>query len=384
MRKEYLLTPGPTWVPDRIFAAMQRPTMHHRTAEFEREFQEAIEGIKWLTGGLETPVLLASSGTGAMEAALLNALAPGDKLLVLNAGVFGKRWVNIAQRLELTPVELKAEPGDSAPLPQIEEELRRHPDVKAFCVQYVETSTTVLHPVPQIAEIVRAYAPDCLFVVDAVSALATLDIPVEKLGIDVLVAGSQKGLMLPPGLALLVLSGRAWRTVEAQKRRSLYFDLPAQRTAHRKNTSAWTPALNLILGLNESLRMLREEGLAQVYARHALLARATREALRALEFKLLADQYPSPGVTGGFPPPGIAADTLRTQMLSSYGVRIAGGQAALEGKIVRIGHMGYVGPFDILTAIAALELSLSKLGRVCLGTGTREVLRVIKEAETDR
>jgi len=219
----------------------------------------------------------------------------------------------------------------------------------------------VLHPVPKIARLVHSELPHCLYIVDAISALATLEIDVQKTDIDILVGGSQKGLMLPPGLALLVLSSAAWRQVELQKRRSFYFDLIAERDAHRKNTSAWTPALNLILGLNEALRMLKEEGLANVYARHSALSLETRKSLRAMNFTLLAESYPAPGVTGAFPPSGIDAEKLRKLLLADHGVRIAGGQAGLSGKIIRIGHMGYVHLEGLLSALGAVETVLKKM-----------------------
>ncbi len=356
--KEYLLTPGPTWIPDRIFAAMAKGTMHHRTSEFEKEFKEALAGLVWLTECEEPPILLSASGSGAMEAALLNTMDPGDKVIILNAGVFGERWVKICKKIGLVPVEIKGEPGTSPSFSTIESILAANPDAKGFCVQYSETSTTVLHPVPEISKLLQKKAPDLLFIVDAVSALATMDISVKKLKIDILVAGSQKGLMLPPGLSMLMMSPRGWSTIEKKKVRSFYFDLLAEREQHLKNTTAWTPAMNLILGLNEAIRMLKEEGIQKVYERHAHLSQVTRAGLSGMGFKLLTQEFPAPAVTGAYPPEGIDSEWLRKEILTKSGVRIAGGQAGLQGKIIRIGHMGYVNQFDILTAITAIELAL--------------------------
>jgi serine---pyruvate transaminase len=372
--KEYLFTPGPTSIPDRIFSAMAKGTMHHRTKEFESEFVEALKGIQWLTGASETPILLAASGTGAMEASLLNVVSPGDKVMVINAGVFGERWVKICQKLGLVPIELKAPPGESVPLHDIEEALKANPDTKAFAVQYTETSTTVNHPVPEIGAVLRKNAPDVLYFVDAVSSLATIPISLPKLGIDVLVGGSQKGLMLPPGLSMVVMSARAWAAVRSKKSRTLYFDLLAERSAHEKGTTAWTPAMNLILGLNETFRMFKEEGIENVYKRHAELAKAARQALKALGFKLLTEKYPSTGVTGAYPPGEVDAEKLRETIQRDSGVKIAGGQDQLKGKIIRIGHMGYVNRFDILTAISSIELALKGKIQASLGAGVNAAL----------
>ncbi len=377
--KEYLFTPGPTWVPERIFRAMARPTMHHRTKEFELEFAAALEGLRWIVGAKELPILLASSGSGAMEAALLNLCAAGEKIIVVNGGVFGERWTKIGQKLGLRCEEIKVEAGKTVDIAQLEQTLQAHGDARAFCIQYTETSTTVLHPVAEILSAVRRIAPQMYFVADAISALLTLPISFQDLDLDVVVGGSQKGFMLPPGLSMLFLSARAWQRAEANKARSLYFDLIAERKAHANNTSAWTPAMNLILGLNEAIRMIKEEGLAQVYARHALLARATRAGLAASGFTLLAPQNPAPGVTGAYPPEVIDPEGLRKTLLTQSGVRIAGGQGTLQGKIIRIGHMGHINHFDIITALSAIELALHKTPAAISGSaGIRAALEVIK------
>jgi aspartate aminotransferase-like enzyme len=377
MQKEILLTPGPTSIPSRIFNAMNAATMHHRTDAFKQIFNEALQGLQWLLDADATPIFLASSGSGAMEAALVNTCQPGDKVVVMHAGIFGERWLKIAQRFELEVVSISAPYGESPELSQIEEVLRKNPDAKAFCVQYSETSTTALHPVGSYAALLRRSNPDCLFIVDAISALVTTPVSVKEFDIDILVGASQKALMLPPGLSFLALSTRAWQRVEKTKRRCFYWDLLSERDSHAKGTTAWTPAMNIILGLAESIRMLREEGIEKVYARHQELAQATRAGIAALGLQALAPRFPATGVSGAHTPAGMDADQLRGIMLKEFGVRIAGGQASLKGKIIRIGHMGYVSRCDILGALGALEFALGRMGiKSPAGAGAAAALAV--------
>lgn len=378
MLKEHLLTPGPTQIPLRVLQAMSQPQIHHRTKDFEKIFRATLDGFKWLVESDNDPVFLACTGTGAMEAALLNSCDPGDKVIVINAGKFGERWSKIAARLGLKTVEITAAAGESPTLEQIEKAVRANADAKALCVQYCETSTAVMHPVPTIGAALQKTAPDMLYIVDAVSALGTLSISMKKDHIDILVAGSQKGLMLPPGLAMLTLSERAWQRAEKVKSRSFYFDLLSERKAHRQDTTAWTPAISIILGLHESLQLFREEGLENVFARHRTVAKAVRSAMEALGLTLLGASFPSPGVTAAFVPAGMDADKLRSALLAASGVRIAGGQDELQGKIIRVGHMGYVDTTEIIGALGALELGLKLCGHVVtLGSGVAAALEVI-------
>ena len=313
-----------------------------------------------------------------MEAVLRNTLSEGDKIIVINAGVFGERWVKIAKKLGLNVVELIAPAGQSVPLDVISLALKEHKDAKALALQLTETSTTVNHPVGAIGKMLKDVAPEMLYIVDAVSGLATAPLSIKDHHIDVIAAGSQKALMLPPGLSMLMMSTKAWDEVRKKKSDSFYFDLLAERAAHEQGTSAWTPAMNIILGLNESFRMIREEGLANVYARHSLLAQATRSGLNDLGFTLLTENYPSPAVTGAYPPSGVDAEQLRSDILAQSGVRIAGGQDKLKGKIIRIGHMGYVNEFDIVTALSAIELALVRRGHsLAIGRGVSAALKSV-------
>ncbi len=380
MLKERLFTPGPTTIPLRVLQAMQVPAMHHRTDLFKQILQESISGIKSLIESDTDPIFVTASGTGAMEAALINICSPQDKVIVLNAGQFGQRWIDLAVRLKLNPIEIKCEWGSSVTEDTLRSVLRKHSDAKLFCLQCCETSTAVLHPLDLISKSIKEVAPEMLLVVDAISAIATLPINVKELGIDILVAAAHKGLMLPPGLSFLALSERAWSEAEKLDKRAFYFDLCLERESHQKGTTSWTPAIPLFLGLNESLRMIREEGLDNVYARHAQLSRATRAGLTALGVKLLAAEYPSPGVSAAYPLKDCSAEELRSIALKQLGIRLAGGQGSLKGKIFRIGHMGYCDRFDVLNALAAVELALLRMGAdVESGQALSAAMRVFAE-----
>jgi aspartate aminotransferase-like enzyme len=381
---ERLMTPGPTHIPERVFHAMQQPAMHHRTGEFKAIFLSCCQKLQTLLDSETLPVLLACSGSGAMEAALLNACLAGQKIIVVNAGKFGDRWSRIAERLDLAIVEITAPWGESFSEEQLVDVVKNNSDAAAFCMQQSETSTTVQHPVEMVTKVLKTHAPDTLLIVDAISSAATCKISARELGIDLLILGSQKALMLPPGLAGIAASKRAWNVIESRNEQalvpSLYFDLLTERKSQEKGVSAWTPAMNIILGLQEVLTMLEEEGHEHVYRRHQIASNACRAALTELGFTLLAESNPAPGVTGGFPPEGIDSEKLRSTLLSQSGIRIAGGQDQFKGKIVRIGHMGTFGPGDILNTVAFIEIALMACGgKNPEGRGVRKALNVYSE-----
>jgi aspartate aminotransferase-like enzyme len=361
-----LLTPGPTQIPQRIFDAMAQRSLHHRSKEFEGEFRQALENLKWLTQSQEMPILLAASGSGAMEAALLNTTQAGDRIVVLNGGVFGERWKKIAERLSLTISELTIKNlGDSFDLNLLAHLLTQLKEsgqaAKLVAFQYVETSTTTMHPALQIGEVIKRTSPNTLSVVDAISTLLTTPISAEHDKFDIIVGGSQKAFMLPPGLSFLILSGAAWQVVEknSHNHRSLYFDLLLEKKQHQLGTSAWTPAMNTILGLNEAFRMVKEEGLENVYSRHAQLSTLARKRFSDLGFKLLTQAYPATSVTGAFPPNDIDSEKLRSDLQEKFAIQIAGGQAALSGKIIRLGHMGCITESDLERCFSGIEALLN-------------------------
>ena len=362
MYKERLLTPGPTIIPQRVLQAMERPMLHHRSDVFKKELVSACEGITWLFGWDNDPIFLACSGTGGMEAALLNTCKPGDEIITVNGGAFGARWRQIGERLGLVIHEIAVEWGSAVNPEQVRAIVSAHRDAKAFCVQHSETSTTVLHPLESILPVVREVAPKMLTIVDAISACATTPMPGGPSTIDIYIAGSQKAFSLPPGLTIMALSARAWSVVESTPRRSLYFDLLLEKKALSAGETSWTPASTIICGLNAALDMFREEGLNAIFARHRRLSEIARNGAAALGCTVLASDAPCPSVTGFFPPTGIDADSLRTEVRKQYGIRLAGGQGKFKGSIVRIGHMGFVDPFDTLNAVTAIGLTIRKLG----------------------
>lgn len=378
MIKQYLLSPGPTPIPNEVALAMSETMIHHRTPQFNKIFEEARQGLKTLFGTNGDVLILASSGTGAMEAAVANLFSPGDKVLVINGGKFGERWLNISNAFGLDPIEVKVEWGQAVRVADVEKQLELHPDIQSVMIQASETSTTVLHPVKEIAKLTEN-GP--LFLVDGVTAVGVLPVPLDEWDIDVLVTGSQKALMLPPGLGFIALSDRAWEKTNKAKLPRFYFDLNLERKNQAKGSGAFTPAVSLIFGLRASLNMMAREGFDRVYARHARMARATRAAATAMGLKLLAPDSPSPAATGIFLPNGLDADKVLDYLRDQMGVVLAEGQDQLKGKAIRIAHVGYMGAFDVITAIAALEMALRKFGaEIPFGRGVAAAQEVLMEA----
>ncbi|HXF74491.1 MAG TPA: alanine--glyoxylate aminotransferase family protein [Methylomirabilota bacterium] len=378
MIKPYLLSPGPTPIPNEVALAMSATMVHHRTPQFNQVFFEAREGLKKLFGTKNDVLMLASSGTGAMEASVANLFSPGDQVLVINGGKFGERWLNIANAYGLDPIDLKVEWGQAVKVAEVENQLNSHPDIQAVLIQASETSTTVFHPVKEIARLTRN-GP--LLIVDGVTSVGVAPVPVDEWGIDVLVTGSQKALMLPPGLAFIALSDRAWEKTKKAKLPRFYFDLNLERKNQQRGSGAFTPAVSLIFGLRASLEMMEKEGMANVYARHERMSRATRAAAKALGLKLLAPDSPSYAATGIYLPSGIDADQVLDYLRDKMNVVLAEGQDQLKGKVIRIAHVGYMGAFDVITAIAALEMALRKFGaEIPFGQGVAAAQEVLMEA----
>ena len=379
MIKNYLLAPGPTPVPPRVLLAMAQPIIHHRTPQFSAIFSEAKEGLREVFRTGQDVLMLAASGTGAMEASITNCFSPGDEVLVINGGKFGERWTEISARFCLKPLELRVPWGQAADPAEVKRLLAERPGIKGVLVQASETSTTAVEPIKEIAALTRDR--DTLLIVDGITGVGVFDLPMDDWSIDVLITGSQKALMLPPGLGFLALSERAWARTKAAKLPRYYFDLNRERDNQAKNTTAYTPAISLIIGLREALAMIKEEGLDRVFARHERLARATRAAAMALGVELVAPTAPSPAATGVFLPAGIDGGKFVGYLRDKMGVTFAGGQGPWKGKVARIAHLGYMGVFDTIAAIAALEMALQHFGqRVELGAGVAAAQRVLLEA----
>jgi serine---pyruvate transaminase len=361
MKKYYLMAPGPTPVPSNVRLAMAQPMIHHRTPEYEALFIEVRQGLKRLFQTDHDVIPFTSSGTGAMEAAVANTLSRGDTALVLRAGKFGERWEEICRAYDVTVVPVGAPFGETVSAERMAEALGRHPEAKAVLMQHSESSTGVLHDVKGIAAATRSTG--AISIVDAVSSLGIADLPMDAWEVDLVVAGSQKGLMLPPGLSFCALSDKAWAHVKASRLPKYYFDLTAEHKALYRNEAHFTPAVSIVVGVREVLRMIEQEGLANVFRRHERLARATRAGVEALGLELFAKTNPSPALTAVVAPRGLDSERVLAAYAASHNITIAGGQGEMKGRVFRLGHMGYVGDFDVVTALAALERVLHELGQ---------------------
>lgn len=356
---------------------MAGSVIHHRDPAFEKIFQEVREGLQYVFQTKNEVLLFTSSGTGVMEGAVCNTLSAGDQALVVRGGKFGERWGELCEAygVDVTPIDLPW--GEVVDPAFIERALEANPSIKAVFVQASETSTGVMHPIKEIADIVKE-REGTILVVDAISALGVFDLPMDAWGLDVVVGGSQKAFMLPPGLAFVALNDKAWRFVERSTLPKYYFNFKKERACAQKNQSQFTPAISLVVGLREALRMIKEEGLKNVFKRHDKLARATREAVKSLGLELLAPQSPSNALTAIKVPAGINGKKLKKNFEDTFGFIIAGGQAHLKEKIIRIAHLGYFQPLDIIQAVSALELSLKDLGYpVDLGKGVRVAEEIV-------
>jgi aspartate aminotransferase-like enzyme len=378
MKKYQLMAPGPTPVPSQVLLAMARPIIHHRTPAYDALFAEVRAGLKRLFQTAEDVLVLTCSGTGAMEAAVVNTLSAGDPVAVVRAGKFGDRWVEIARAFGLEVIEVTAPFGDTVPPARLAETLAAHPRVKAVLAQHSESSTGVLHDVQGYAAVTRATR--ALLIVDAVSSLGIADLPMDAWGVDVVVAGSQKGLMLPPGLAFCALSEKAWDAATRSTLPKYYLNLTEERRSARRNEAHFTPAVGLVIGLREVLAMLEAEGLPDVFRRHDRLARATRAGVEALGLQLFCRATPSPALTPVAAPPGLDSERIVAAYSTSHDITIAGGQGEMKGQLFRLGHMGYVAEFDVIVALSALEQVLDELGvPVDFGASVRAAQKVFAE-----
>ena len=374
MPKYRLLTPGPVAVPERVRLAMAHTLLHHRAPAFVPLFKEVRANLERVFQTEQDVLVLASTGTGAMEAAVTNTLSPGDRAVVVRAGKFGERWAEIcsAHGIEVECVDV--EWGRAVEPEAVRAAFTRCPDARALLVQACETSTGVYHPIRALAEITRAH-PERLIVVDGISGVGVHDLPMDAWGLDVVVSGSQKSWLLPPGLAFIALSERAREAVKTARCPRYYFDLRKELKAQAEDQTAWTAAVSLIVGLREALEMILDEGLHAVFARHEALARATRAAMQALGMRLVAVDSPAFGCTAVYVPDGIDGHRFVKHLRDAYDVTITGGQGHLDGKIFRIGHMGDVDGFDMISAVAAIEMTLADLGQpVRIGDGTRAMI----------
>lgn len=361
MKKNLLLTPGPTHIPPDICAVLGRPIIHHRTPQFQENLKEVIAGLQYVLQTKNEVYLLASSGTGAMEAAVANLLSAGDKAITVEGGKFGERWTELCQAYGAQASVVEVQWGKAVGPDQIKALLDADKDIKAVFITLCETSTGVTTDVKAIADVVRK--TNAVLVVDGISGIGVTDFQMDKWGVDVVVSCSHKGFMLPPGVSFVSVSDKAFKLVEQSTSPRYYFDLRKSKKAFAKTDTPFTPAIGIIIALNESLRQIKEKGLDELFAHYARLAKGTRSAAIALGLTLLPEESCISNVlTAICLPDGIDSGKVVKIMRDTYGISTAGGQAQLKGKIIRIAHMGCVDEYDILTGISCLEKVLKELG----------------------
>lgn len=375
MKKPYLITPGPTPIPPEVSAKEGLPILHHRTNEFQVFFAEVIAGLKYVYQTKNDVLLMSSSGSGAMESAVANVMSPGETAIVATSGVFGDRWAKILEAYNTKVVLVKAELGAAVHADDVEKALKINPEAKAVFCQLTETSTGVVNDIRHFAQLTAKTS--ALLVVDAISGLGGQAMDTDGWNLDVVVSGSQKGLMTAPGLAMVSVNDKAWKVVEAAKSPRFYFDWRKMRKSLPDNETPWTPPVTLVVSMAEALRQIRAEGIQNVFTRHAWLAQATRAGVEALGLKRFA--HPACDVlTSIVVPDGIDGKKIIKKMRDDYGVSIAGGQATLVGKIFRLAHMGYMERFDVLIALSATEMMLKELGvKLELGKGVAAAEQIL-------
>lgn len=360
--KLMLMIPGPTPVPEQVLLALAKHPIGHRSGDFSKIIAEVTEGLKWLHQTQNDVLILAASGTGAMEAGIINFLSPGDRVLVGVNGKFGERWAKICEVYGLNVELISAEWGKALDPEQFRAALEADTEkqIKAVVVTHSETSTGVLNDLETINRYVKAHG-EALIIVDAVTSLGATSVPIDAWGLDVVASGSQKGFMLPPGLGFVAVGPKAWEAYKTAKMPRFYLDLGKYRKEAAKNSHPFTPPVNMFFGLQVALKMMQQEGLENIFARHQRQKNATRAAMQALNLPLFAaDHAASPAITA-VAPVNVDAEQIRSILRKRFNIAMAGGQDHLKGKIFRVGHLGYVSDRDILTAIGALEAVLQGL-----------------------
>jgi serine---pyruvate transaminase len=378
MFKRYLLSPGPTPVPEEARLAMARELMHHRGPEFKELFGRVRKDLSWLFQTTNDVLVLTCSGTGAFEAAMVNFTRRDDTVIAIGGGKFGERWGKVARAYGMNVVNVDVPWGEALDPALLAEVLEAHPEAAMVTCSASETSTGVYHDVEALARVVKDHG-HALFALDGITAVGVHDIPMDAWGIDILVSGSQKAFGIPPGLGFVAASERAWQRYASSDHPRFYFDLMREKIQQEQNQTAFTPAISLVIALDEVLKLMREEGLEGLFERHRLNAEATRAGVLALGLELFA-RAPAASVTAAVLPKGLPAKDVVRRMRDVYGVTIAGGQDSLAESVLRIGHIGFFERTDILVAMSTLELALGDVGhRFEPGSGVAAVQKVYAE-----
>lgn len=378
MKKVSLLAPGPTPVPPRTLLAMAQPLIHHRSADFQEVIGKVRAGLKKLFQTQNEVLTFCSSGTGAMESSVANLLSPGDKAITVSGGKFGERWALILKAYGCAPVEIKVPWGQAVKPADVAKLLKDDPSIKAVYVQALETSTGVDHPIQELAQVTKNTG--AVLVVDAVSALGAYPIPVDQWGLDVVLSGSQKALMLPPGLAFASIGPKALEMMKTSQCPKFYFSWAKELKSQGENKGAFTSPVTLFMGLLDIFAMLDEWGMDKVYAETVIRSKAFKEAVKAWGLDLYSQERPSVALTAVQCPENIDGQKVVKWLKDKYGIFIAGGQDQAKGKIFRVAHMGYINEFDTLQAISAIEMALKGLGYAFeMGSGVAAAQKIFGE-----
>ncbi len=379
--KERLFTPGPTPLLMEAQLRALTMTLHHRTDAFRTLMRETLDNLRYYFNTRNDVILFASSGTGAMEGAISNLLSPGDRALIGTAGKFGERWVQLAKAYGIESVVVEAPYGNAVPIAEMKKHLESGGSFRAVFIQATESSTGVRNDVEALGKIVSAL-PECCLVVDAITGLGTTELHPDEWGIDVMIGGSQKATMIPPGLAFASVSEKAWKTIEKAKLPRYYFDYAKERKSLSKGESSYTPATSLVVCLHAALNYIKQLGLENLIGNAALLAAATREAATALGLTHFAVSSPANAVTAINAPAGIESTKVVKEMRGRFGVILTDGQGTMKGHMFRLAHLGYYDFLDLMAVLGALEIALLKVGhKVELGSGVRAAQNVYLRGE---
>jgi len=379
--EQFFLLPGPTPVPDRVARAMSRPLVNHRGPEFMQLIQEVTEGVKKIYHTEHNVLIYPSSGTGGLEAAVVNFISPGDKVLAISIGVFGDRFADIAKEFGANVEKIDFPMGQAADPQVVADRIKKdtNKDIKAILITHNETSTGVYNDIKSIREAIGDHP--ALFMVDAVSSLVAIDLKMDDWKLDVVVSGSQKAFMIPPGLSFVAFNDRALKVHEKSTNTKFYWSVTKGLKYLEKNQNPFTPPISIYYGLQEALKLLEEEGLNNVLKRHMDCRDLVRNSVKAMGLELLADEKAaSPAVTAVVAPSRKDANKIRSYLLNEYNIALAGGQQNLDDVIFRIGHLGYIRQLDLLSVIAALEIALVKMGyNKDFGAGVKKAQEILAE-----
>lgn len=381
MRKKYIMAPGPTEVPAEVLVEAAKPVIHHRTPQYRKILTEVVDGMKYVLGTENNVFVIGASGTGAMEMSVANTVNAGDKVIVASIGVFGDRWEAIAKVYGANVVKIAAEWGTAVKPAELKKALDENPDAVAVFTTLNETSTGVYNDIEAFGKLTANHK--AILVVDGISGIGAQPFYMDKWNVDIIAVGSQKGLMIPPGLAYVAASKKAWAVIENCKSPKFYFDMKKYEKASTKEKMPDTPftsAVSLVCQQAAALKLIKEEGIEKVWERHEKLSKAVREGIKALGLELFAKENPAVVLCSVVVPEGIDGKALMKKIRDEYGISMAGGQGKMEGKLLRIGTLGYTDRFDAVMGVAAAEMALKDMGaKIEIGKGVKRTMEVLME-----